>query len=250
MKTDRRSWYEFKAAADDDEALLYIYDSIGWDGDWGEVTAKAFVKELNAVTAPRIALHINSPGGSVFNAMAIYNALRQHSATVTSHIDGAALSAASVVALAGDEVVMAKNALFMIHDPAGIVAGTAEDMLKMATVLEKSKDTILDVYAEHSDWSREDIAAAMTEETWFTADEALEAGFVDQVGDEVQVAASFDLKAFGYRHAPALQNAGTETHTGKPAEGEPSPSAEDTAKPEGRPLVPGYLHKDHPKEAS
>ena len=117
-------------------AEVSIYDEIGAYG----VSAKSFLDELGALPGDGpLTLRLNRPGGSVFDAVAIYNALKRHSGPVTVWIDGIAASAASYIAMAGDEVVMPQNAFLMIHDPSGLVVGTAEDMRAMAEALEKIK---------------------------------------------------------------------------------------------------------------
>jgi len=201
-QTDIRPWYSIRASASG-EAELWIYDEIGEDF-WGEGTsAKTFCRELAALDVERIALHINSPGGAVFDGQAIYNALRAHPATITTYIDGVAASIASVVALAGERVVMAENALFMIHEPYVGVIGTADELRNMAGLLDKISDSILAVYEAKTGAERETLVAAMAAETWYSAAEALEAGFVDEVAEPIRAAASFDLSAFRYRHVPA-----------------------------------------------
>lgn len=201
-KTERK-WYEIDAQSGA-VAEVWIYEEIGTDC-WGEgLTAKKFVEDLAALEVEHIALHINSPGGSVFDGQAIYNAIQRHPATVTSHIDGLAASIASVIALAGDTVEMAQNALFMIHDPYGHTIGTSADMRQMAGVLDKVGETILGVYERKTSIDPEEIAAAMAAETWFTAAEAEAAGYVDSVAAPVKAAAlsRFDFKSLGYRHVP------------------------------------------------
>jgi len=136
------SWYTIRAESTGAEVV--IYDEIGAYG----VSAKGFLAELAALPdATPLTLRLNSPGGSVFDAVAIYNALLRHSGTVTVWIDGIAASAASYIAMAGDEVVMPENAFLMIHDPAGVVMGTAIDMRAMAEALDKIKGSLLQGYA-------------------------------------------------------------------------------------------------------
>lgn len=190
------SWYEIKNVADK-HAELWIYEQIGEDWWTGEgVTAKGFARDIAALEVASIDLHLNSPGGSVFDGQAIYNAIRNHPAKVTTYIDGIAASIASVIALAGDRVVMADNALFMIHNPFGAVQGTSADMRQMADVLDKVKDTIVGVYDERSHLSADELAAAMDAETWYTAAEAREAGFADEVAAPLKLAACHDLSRF------------------------------------------------------
>jgi len=202
MKTDRQ-WYEIKAETGS-AADIWIYEEIG-ENFWGEgLTAKQFVTDLAALSVDHIALHINSPGGNVFDGQAIYNALQRHPARVTSHVEGLAASIASVVALAGDTVEMAENALFMIHDPYGMAMGTAADMRQMAEVLDKVRGTILGVYERKSGGDPEAILEAMAAETWYTAAEARAAGYADSVAAPVKAAAltRFDFNSLGYRHVP------------------------------------------------
>lgn len=167
---------EIKAAARNAELTIY-----GEIGEWG-VTAKEVadaLKELGNVKA--IDLYLNSPGGDVFDGIAIYNKLQQHKAQVTVHIDGMALSAASIVAMAGDRILMAENGMMMIHDPWGIALGNADDMRRMAELLDKSAGTLADTYAARTGKDVDDIRALMADETWMTAAEALEAGFIDEI---------------------------------------------------------------------
>jgi ATP-dependent Clp endopeptidase proteolytic subunit ClpP len=189
------SWYTIRAQATGAEVV--IYDEIGAYG----VSAKGFLAELGALPdgAP-LALRINSPGGSVFDAVAIYNAIKRHSGTVTVWIDGIAASAASYIAMAGDEVVMPENAFLMIHDPAGMVMGSATDMRAMAEALDKIKGSLLQGYAAKSGRSPEEIAPLMSAETWLDAKDALDLGFADRIVEPVRIAARFDVGRF--RNAP------------------------------------------------
>jgi ATP-dependent Clp endopeptidase proteolytic subunit ClpP len=197
-----RSWYEIKNAAGD-VAEIFIYDQIGEDWWTGEgITAKGFLNDLAGVKAREIALHVNSPGGSVFDGIAIHNALVNHPAKVTTYIDGIAASIASVIALAGDKIVMADNALFMIHLPWGSVQGTADDMRKQAEVLDKITDTLVSTYQNRTGGDRDDILAALQTETWYSAREAQDVGYVDEISGAQRIAAHFDLAQFGFRHAP------------------------------------------------
>lgn len=194
-------WYRIRNTADD-EAEVLIYDQIG-ESFWEEgVTAKAFAEDLKAITAPRIALRINSPGGSVFDGIAIYNAIRRHPAKVTTYVDGLAASIASVIALAGERVVMASNALFMIHNPYTVAMGDAAEMRKTADTLDTIRDTLLTTYRGRAALTDEELIAAMDAETWYTAEDALEVGFADEVAaPALRAAAAFDLTR--YRNVPA-----------------------------------------------
>lgn len=200
-----KKFYSINNKAGEETAEIFIYEQIGEDWWSGEgVTAKAFCKEIAALKVANIDLHINSPGGSVFDGQAIYNALKRHPANVTTYVDGIAASIASVIALAGNKVVMAGNSLFMIHNPWGVTQGTSEDMRKYADVLDKVRDTIVSVYREKCGMSDEEIVAAMDAETWMSAEEAMAFGFVDEITQEMKMAAlaNFDFKALGFKHPP------------------------------------------------
>lgn len=190
-----KSWYTIRARSSGTEVL--IYDEIGAYG----VTAKGFLAELGALPDDAaIDLRLNSPGGSVFDAVAIYNALRRHPGEVTVWIDGIAASAASYIAMAGDKIVMPENAFLMIHDPSGLVMGTAEDMRSTAEALDKVKVSLVQGYAAKSGKSDDEIAALMAAETWLDAKDALDFGFIDRIAEPVKLAASFDVARF--RNAP------------------------------------------------
>ena len=189
------SWYAIRARGTGAEVA--IYDEIGAYG----VSAKGFLAELGALPdGTPVDLRLNSPGGSVFDAVAIYNALKRHAGTVTVWIDGIAASAASYVAMAGDEIVMPENAFLMIHDPSGLAMGTAGDMRAMAEALDKIAGSLVRGYAAKSGKPDDEIAALMAAETWFDAGDAVAAGFADRLADPVRMAARFDIVRF--RNAP------------------------------------------------
>ncbi|PHQ96435.1 MAG: hypothetical protein COB39_12160 [Marinosulfonomonas sp.] len=185
------NWYSICAL--NEGAEISIYDEIGAYG----VSAKAFLADLGKLPdkAP-LTLRLNSPGGSVFDAVAIYNALQRHAGTVTVSIDGIAASAASYIAMAGDEIIMPENAFLMIHDPSGMVMGTAADMRSMAEALDKIGGSLLRGYAAKSGKAEDEIAALMAKETWLDAGEALEIGFADTMSEPVKMAARFDVGQF------------------------------------------------------
>lgn len=200
-----KKYYSINNQAGSETAEIFIYEQIGEDWWTGEgVTAKNFCKEVAALKVANIDLHINSPGGSVFDGQAIYNALKRHPANVTTYIDGLAASIASVIALAGNKVVMAANSLFMIHNPWGVTQGTSDEMRKYADVLDKVRDTIVTVYREKCGLPDAEIIAAMDSETWMSADEAVAFGFVDEISQEMKMAAlaTFDFKALGFKNPP------------------------------------------------
>lgn len=176
-----------------DEATVYIYDVI--DSYWG-INAQDFAKEIAALSASTINVRINSPGGDVFDAVAIKTALAQHKAKVVVHIDGLAASAASVIMLAGDEIRIVEGAFVMIHNAWSWAIGNAADMRKTADLLEKVDSQIATQYAKKTGAKLEQVQTWMAQETWFTADEAVENGFVDSKVDAEVVENSFDLSAF------------------------------------------------------
>jgi len=199
--TTARKWFEVRAEAGSDSAEIFIYDQIGYDWwDGSGVTATKFVEELNALSVSKIDLRLNSPGGLVFDGVTIANAIARHPADVTVHIDGLAASIASVIAIAGNHVRMADNALFMIHNPATGIWGEARDLRKEADVLDQIRDSLIVSYKAKTGMSEEDLIAAMDAETWYSAAKALEAGFVDELTPSVPIKATFDLSRF--RNAP------------------------------------------------
>lgn len=177
------------------ESTVYLYDEIGFFG----VSAEAFVKDLGEIDSSTIHLRINSPGGSVFDGMAIYNAIRQHKSKVVAHVDGLAASISSVIALAADEVVMSDKAFFMIHDPWSISVGNAEILRKDAELLDKAGAMIAKTYIEKSGRPEKEILNYMKDETWFTASEALDVGLIDSIDKDVEdkeVSNLFDLSIY------------------------------------------------------
>lgn len=189
------------ADAADGVASLRLYDPIdSWGGEWG-VSAKEFAASLDALPddTSEIRLHINSPGGEVYEGITMLNALRNHRARVVAVVDGLAASAASFLAAGADEVVMGRNSQLMIHDAWGLGIGNAEDMREIASRLDKISDNIASVYADKAGGSVADWRAAMLAETWYSADEAVAAGLADRVEEHEQPARStFDLSAFQF----------------------------------------------------
>ncbi len=192
--------YEIKSKSDVSE--IWLYEEIGF---WG-VGAKDFMAELNAIKSPKIEMHINSPGGEVFDGIAIYNGIKNHAAKVETFIDGIAASIASVIALAGDTVTMAENAMFMMHNPSGLVLGGANDMRKVADSLDKIRDSMVGVYVSKSKKSDTEIISMLDDESWLNADEAKEAGFADVVGGKKDMTACAKflpvMAKMGFKHIP------------------------------------------------
>ena len=200
-----------EADAADGVATLRLYDPIdSWGGEWG-VSAKEFTRALDALPddTAEIRLHINSPGGEVFEAVTILNNLRRHRARVVAIVDGLAASAASFLAAGADELIMGRNSELMIHDAWGLCVGNAGDMRDIAGRLDALSDNIASIYASKADGSTEEWRAAMLAETWYSADEAVAAGLADVVESGVEPDEAlnrFDLSAFkhaGRNEAPA-----------------------------------------------
>jgi len=210
-RTQSESWYriENKKAK---RAKVFIYDEISF---WG-ISAQSFINELEEITADEIELHLNSPGGDVFDGFAIYQALLSHKATVEVQIDSLAASIASVIAMAGDIRQISTVGQMMIHDAFGFAIGNAEDMRKTADLLDRLSDTIAEVYAARAGHTRDYWRGLMKEESWFNAEEAKAAGLVSSIygeaadddSDKEPVENRWDLSIFthaGREEAPAPQ---------------------------------------------
>ena len=200
----------YRVEARADEATVYLYDEIGWFG----IAADDFVKDLNGIKAGTIHLRVNSPGGSVFDGTTIYNAIKQHKSKVIAHVDGLAASIASIIVMGADEVRMAENAFLMIHEPWSIVMGNADDMRHEAELLDKVRGTIAKTYQNKSGKDEAEVLAMMEKETWFTAQEAVEAGFADTIYDQTLEKAEvtlFDLSVFSKVPDQLLFSAGLPT---------------------------------------
>jgi ATP-dependent protease ClpP protease subunit len=194
LRQGRDDWYriENKAAA---KAEVFIYDEIGYFG----VTASDFVADLRDITAPQIVLHLNTPGGNSYDGIAIYNALRDHPAQVEVIVDSLAASAGSFIAQAGDRVVMNRGSQMMIHDAWGMAIGNAADMDEMKAVLDRQSDNIAGIYADRAGGEVAEWRELMRAESWFSADEAVEAGLADEVaGRDAATKNSFDLSVYTY----------------------------------------------------
>ena len=186
-----KKWLSIQAKQIGEEkvAEVRIYDEIGF---WG-TTAKSFVEELDAaaVDATKIVVSINSPGGNVFDAFAIYNALMRHKLPVETRADGVAASAASLVFMAGDERIMPENAILMVHNAWIITAGTADELRNTAEMMDKARDGIVAAY-RRSGLADEKIIELMDATTWLDALEAQSMGFCSLIEEPVKLAASAD----------------------------------------------------------
>lgn len=155
------------------KAVIRIYDVIGWPF----IEAQDVAAALDGIDADEIEVQINSPGGDAIEGIAIYNALRSHPAKITTRVDALAASVASIVAQAGDERVMLTGSQMMIHDAWGLAIGNAEVMRETSDVLDKISGTLAGIYEDRS--GQDGMRDLMQAETWFTHDEAVEAGLAD-----------------------------------------------------------------------
>ena len=153
-----------------------------------------------------INLRINSLGGDVFDGMAMYNVIKRREAKTTVYIEGIAASIATIIALGADEVVMAENSLFMIHNAWGGTMGEAKDMRKSADTLDKISNELTDIYRKKTGLSYDVLAEMMDEETWLNANEAYELGFIDTISDSIKVAAKYDVSKFKNITQEEIQN--------------------------------------------
>ncbi len=173
-------WYKIRMSAPRTADIDILSNIGGW---WDGVDAATMVRDIRDLDADEIRLNINSGGGSIFDAVTILNALRQHPAKVTANVLGLAASAASFIACGVDETTMSANSTMMIHDGSGIAVGNAQDMHEMADLLDKLSDNIASIYAAKAGGTPDSWRETMRAETWYTADEAVAAGLADRVVD-------------------------------------------------------------------
>lgn len=179
-----------------DELEILMYDDIG-EGWFGGISAKQVVDDIAGSSAPTIRARINSPGGDVFDGFAIYNALRQADARVIVDIDALAASAASVIAMAGDEIRMAENAMMMIHNAWTVAAGDSNEFERLTALLRQINGNVAKAYVNQTGLEESTILDMMNVETWMTADEAEGMGFITSItSDQKVAAAAFDPKRF------------------------------------------------------
>lgn len=243
-------WYRIRAAGRG-SAEIAIYDEIG---GWG-VTAKQFAEELKALgDLSLISLHIHSPGGSTFEGMAIYNLLVSHPARVEVTIDGLAASMASVIAMAGETIIMPENAMMMIHQPWGIQGGDAEAMRQYADLLDKVEKNMVNAYTKKSGKSEDEVKAMLADETWLTGPEAVEHGFADQLAEPLQMAASLKSQRMQeFHHMPerlkSLLDPRGQGST-PPAGGQGNPPAGGEAPQGGAPATPQGGQEPQPPQGA
>lgn len=175
----RASWFDVRNVGS--TALLRIHDVIG--DYWAGTTSSDIASQIDAITADEIVVSINSPGGNIFDGIAIYNALRAHPARIVTRVDGLAASIASIIAQAGDERQMMSGSQMMIHNAWGFAMGDAVDMRKMADVLDHQNIVLAEIYSQHSGTDAAVLLDTMAAETWYTAAQAVGAGLADAVVD-------------------------------------------------------------------
>jgi ATP-dependent Clp protease protease subunit len=219
------------AAADGSEATVYLYDAIVGDratAEWcGGVCPQDLVPALAAITAPTIHLRVNSPGGDVFAAEAICQAMREHSAHIVAHIEGLAASAATMVCCAADEVVATPSSKYMIHKTWTFAIGNADDMRSAATLLDACDGSMFDQYEARTGADRAQIEQWCADETWFTAQQAIGAKFIDRLADTntAKAVARWNLRA--YAHVPADLLTADTVQTPAPPPPEPAHASAD-----------------------
>lgn len=202
-----RDWFKIKNAdtnsKEDGPTEIYIFDEIGY---WG-TSAQEFIRQMMEINSDSIDLHLNSPGGEVWDGVAIYNALKMHKADVTVFVDGLAASAASFISQAGDKVIMGQAATMMIHDGLAICIGNSVDMRETANILDKISDNIAGIYASRAGGTSESWREFMRAETWYNAQEAVDAGLADEISGQInEVENKWDLTIFnhaGRENAPS-----------------------------------------------
>ncbi len=206
-KSAQRKFEVVKGEADGQPTTIYLYDAIVATDEeamwWGGVSAQSFVKELRTIEGD-INLRINSPGGDVFAARAMEQALREHAGKVVAYIDGYAASAASYLALAADEVQIAAGGFFMIHKAWTFAYGNEHDLISTAGLLGKIDESLVGTYAAETGQDAQQLRDWMAAETWFNAEESVQYGFADSIAaGAVKDAAQWDLSA--YSKAPGAK---------------------------------------------
>ena len=227
----KRDWYRIEAKAQQDAADVYIFGDIGksfWDDD--TVTASKFIADLTALpeSVKAIRVHVNSYGGSVFEAHAIANALRDQRASkgraVETIIEGIAASAATIITSAGSPIKIADNAMMMVHDPSAIEYGTAKAFRKMADALDGIRNSIIAAYRWVSSKTEDELSAMMAESTWMDPAEAVAAGLATEIVQGVQATACLAAEAVGrLGDVPERFQARIDALVEKPAPPPPAP---------------------------
>lgn len=203
-------------------AEIYLYGQIGESWHEETVTARALVAELAALTGKALTVYINSPGGSVMDAAAIYSALKRHTMPVSVIVDGWALSAASLIAMAGQSLTMGAASLLMLHNPIANAQGNADDMRKAADALDAVRQTMIGVYAAKTGADEATVTGWLDAETWFDADAAIAARLADNKTEITAPPAPAPTAQF--RNLPAAYAAHLQPQPQEPAMTDPIPS--------------------------
>ncbi|HEK9101971.1 TPA: Clp protease ClpP [Bacillus pseudomycoides] len=198
--------HAFKAETKDDTSTITIYGSIG-ESWWGESTSSKDIENaLNNVKSDTVTIRLNSGGGDVFDGIAIYNQLKNHSAKVIVHVDGLAASAASLIAMAADELIMNTGSMLMIHEASTFAWGTKADIQKTLNALEGIDKSIADIYMTRFEGERSEIETMIENETWFTASEAVEVGLADKVNETKEDDEELDPEEFKNKFLQKFRN--------------------------------------------
>lgn len=213
--------HNFAVVHDEENGVseLTIYGDIGDSWWWDSTSATDVDGALKEAGTNDLVIHLNSPGGSAFDGIAIYNRLKSHKGKVTIHVDGWACSAASIIAMAADELIMGAGSMMMIHEASTIVWGSKTLMRKEAEMLEKLEDGIIDIYMTRANVEREEIRNMVNEETWFSANESIEIGFATSTATTVEEDTSEELAQLKAQMA-SMQN---ELNQYKNQQKEPTP---------------------------
>ncbi|HRO20826.1 head maturation protease, ClpP-related [Alcaligenes phenolicus] len=198
-------WEPAIRAASSEDATISVYDTIGWSWEGEGVTAKRISAALRAIGGRDVTVNINSPGGDFFEGVAIYNLLRAHPHKVTVQVMGLAASAASVIAMAGDEILMGDGAFLMIHNAWAIAVGNRHDMVAASEQLAPFDAAMAEVYAARSGMTSAQTAALMDKETWINASQAVEDGFATGLMESSQI--THETNAQGHKKYLALVEA-------------------------------------------
>jgi ATP-dependent protease ClpP protease subunit len=216
-------WFSIKAQAQNNAGVaeIAIYEPIGsWD-----LTAAQFIAQVKALgDVSEIKLDINSPGGDVFDAITIFNFLKRHPAKVTVTVGGVAASAASLIAMAGDSIIMPNNTMMMIHNPWTWAMGNADELREQADLLDKVSGSLFATYQARTGMDEADLKAMLAIDTWLTAEECFIHGFCDEVTDPISANAKFDVSSFPvqaqavYKSAQQLAQANAEAESDNEAD--------------------------------
>ena len=212
-----------RLVAEGEEATLYLYESVVADAAtaewWGGVSAQSLAPQIRAITARTLHLRINSPGGDVFAAQAIAQAIRDTKAHVVAHVDGYAASAATVIATAADEIEIADGGFYMVHNAWTLAVGNAQDLIDTAALLNKVDGSLCSAYAAKCGKPKDEVKAWMDAETWFSAQEAVDAGLVDRIAEGSKAKASaWNLSAYTGAPATTADDAALQAHRDRQAQ--------------------------------